>query len=471
MKKTTPLLFLAACILSACSSSPKKEVKKAPVEAYKAFGSGSFALRPLKEVTLDNGLKIIFIHDDTLPRISLTMLFKSGVLQDPRGLEGLNAITTYLLEQGTQTRSALQLADDFGQFGSEANLTPGSDFSLAFADSLSSSGEELLKVFADMVMNPAFADKEIVRMKSQILAGLQKKVDNPSSYADERSESFLFGAHAYHYDTNGTPAAVRKIRKQDIIRHYLMYFRPNNSSLAVVGSFGDDFEEQTKAIFSKWTKRNIPHLEQEKIPAVDALKIHLVTKKNLQQAQLRLAQVGMKRNDPDFLKLRVANEILGGSFASRLNQKVRAELGLTYSINSSFDSRADGGMFEISTFTKNETVEKTLNETLKVMKDFVDNGVNEKELQAAKNLLIGQFPRAIETSDKTAFNILALDFYGIPKSYLTDYNRNIEKITLKDVNDVIKRRLSAQNFKVLIYADPKVANQLKDLHVQRENMN
>ncbi len=467
MNKLNCLKALAVPFLMvACSSGLKKIEVPAAASDYQSYSSGSFVLRPFKEVLLDNGLKIIFIHDTSLPRVSLSMFVRSGVIQDPVNLQGLNFLTSYMLAQGTQTRSATQLADSFGQLGSELSISPGSDFSMVVSDSLSTSKDELLKLFADVVQNPAFADAEISRLKSRIQASLKKKIDDPSSYADDKFDELIFANHPYAFDNSGTPDSVRKITKQNVIRHYLANFRPNNASLAVVGNFDATFEEQVKTAFEKWAKRTIIVKIPESVPVVSDLQIQLLTKKGLQQAQIRLGQVGIKRNDPDFLKLRVANEILGGGFSSRLNQKVRDDLGLTYSIESSFNSQADVGSFDISTFTKNESVAQTLREVMKVVENFVINGVTEKELESAKTLLIGQFPRAIETSDKTAFNILALDFYGIPKTYLTDYNKTIEKIRLKDVNEAIKKHISAKNFKVLIYADPKIAVQLKDYKIE-----
>ncbi len=453
MMKRGIFLIQASLVLSlvGCAGSGKKvEVSS---DGYKKMSSGSFALRPFKEVTLENGLKVIFINDSSLPRVSLTLLVKSGVLQDPKGLEGLNALTSYLLEQGTQTKNAEQIADAFGSLGTEMNITPGADFTLLFSDSLSANKNDLLKLFSEIAMNPSFTDVELNRMRSQMIAGLQKKNDNPSQFADDKADELVFGKHPYSKDTNGTIESLKKMTKQDLIRHYLTFFRPNNSSLAVVGNFDAQFEKDISETFAKWNRKNIPSVSFDKLENLEANKTTTIKKKGLQQAQIRLSQVGIKRNDPDFIKLRVANEILGGSFASRLNQKVRDDLGLTYSIYSMFDTRLDAGAFQISTFTKNGSVQTTLDETLKVVSDFVDNGATEKELSAAKNQLVGQFPRAIETADKMAFNLLALDFYGIPASYLTDYNETVQKISLSEINDVIKRRISKDKFHILIYSN------------------
>ncbi|KHD89462.1 MAG: peptidase M16 [Bdellovibrio sp. ArHS] len=454
---TLPLICSA---LLACSTSAKKEGPK-PGTGYVQKGNGSFKLQPYKEVTLENGLKIIYIHDASLPRVSFTLLLKTGNMQETASKAGLNALTAYMLEQGTQTRDALKIADDFGQLGAGMDVSPGYDVTTLYSDSLITSSGTLLELFADVAMNPAFKDAEINRIRSQMLANLQKKIDNPSAFADDKMDQFLYGNHPYSRDVNGTPEALRGITKQDIIKHYLTFYRPNNASLAVVGSFNADFEKAVQDVFAKWTKRTIPEVATEAAPAIEGLKVKLIVKKGLQQTQIRVAQLGIDRKNEDYLRLRLSNESLGGGFASRLNQKVRDDLGLTYSIYSFFDVRKDRGSFEISTFTKNETAGKTLEETLKVVSDYVTGGAQEPEVAAARNQLIGQFPRAIETADRLAYNLLSLDFYGIPVDYLTDFNKNVGKIKVSDSNAAIQRALGAGGFKVLVYGDEKIISQFE----------
>ncbi|MBO9667097.1 MAG: insulinase family protein [Bdellovibrio sp.] len=454
---TVPVVCMS---LMACSSSSTKNTVPVP-NGYAAPKGGSFKLQPFKEVVLENGLKVIYVRDMTLPRVSLTMLVKTGNMQEPESLAGLNAMTAYLLEQGTQTRDAMKIADEFGQMGSGVDVTPGSDVTTIYSDSLTSSQGKLLEVYSDLVMNPAFKDVEINRMRSQMVAGLKKKIDNPSSYADEQMDKFLFGEHPYGRDVNGTMEGLRDLRKQDIIKHYLTFYRPNNSTLAVVGQFDEAFEKQVQEIFGKWTKRTIPTVTSVAPPVIDGLKVKLIVKKGLQQTQIRVSQLGIERKDADFIPLRLSNEVLGGSFGSRLNQKVRDDLGLTYSIYSNFDVRKERGSFDISTFTKNETAAKALDETLKVLTNFADNGATEQEVVAARNQLIGQFPRAIETADRLAYNLLVLDFYGISYDYLTDYISNVNKIKQKDSNAAVKRHIDPKNFKVVIYGNESIVPQFK----------
>lgn len=462
MNKISALLTLplmCASLTVGCSSSSKKTEKPAP--GYVSKSNGSFKLQPYKEVQLENGLKIIYVRDTSLPRVSLTLLLRTGAMQETADKAGLGALTSYLLEQGTQSMDAMKVADAMGQIASSLDVSPGSDVTRIYADSLNISSETLLKLFADFVMNPAFKDAEIQRMRSQMLASLQKKVDNPSAYIDSQADLFLYGNHPYGRDVNGTLEGLKSISKQDVIKHYLTFFRPNNASLAVVGNFNDDFEKSVQESFAKWTKRTIPEMKAEAPPAIDSLQVKLIVKKGLQQSQIRIMSLGIARENPDYLRLRLANEVLGGGFASRLNQKVRDDQGLTYSIYSGFDPRKERGSFEISTFTKNETAGKTLDEALAVLTDYVNQGPTDKEIAAGKSQLIGQFPRAIETADSLAYNILALDFYGIPVDYLTNFNKNVSAIKAKDAHEAMKKAVDPSKLKIVVYGDEKIIPQFE----------
>lgn len=450
--------------LVGCTASEKKteisKVNKAPVAVVAT--ESQFKLRPMREMQLENGLKIIFINDNSLPRVSMTMLAKVGARQDPKGKEGINSLTSQLLEQGTQSRNATVLADELGQLGTEIGIEPGHDFTIITMDGLVNSADKLLSLYSDIIMNPAFMDGEVARAKSQVIAQQQKKIDNPSSYANDAFDLFLYQSHPYANDISGTPASVKKITKQDIIRHYLNNYRPNNAELAVVGRFNKDFEVKVSEAFKKWPGKPIKEVANPELKPIQGLEMKLVSKPGLQQAQIRIGGFGIRRNDPDFLKLRVANVALGGDFGSRLNQHIRDDLGLTYSIYSSFDSRADRGPFLISTFTKNETVGKVLQESLKSLSEFVDKGITEAELKASKEQLLSQFPRAIETADRLAYNILMLNYYGVPLSYLQDFTKNVEALSLSEINQSIQKHIDAKNLRVLVYADEKkVADQLK----------
>jgi zinc protease len=137
--------------------------------------------------------------------------------------------------------------------------------------------------------------------------------------------------------------------------------------------------------------------------------------------------------------------------------RVRVQLGLTYGISSQFESKAELGNFQVSTFTRNETLKKTIQETLSVLKNYYADGVNGEEVEMAKNYLMGQFPRSVETSEKLGYNLAVLKLYNISDSYLRNYMSSIADISKSEVNDVIKKYLKPEDMKILVFGDKKSA--------------
>jgi zinc protease len=455
---------IIVCALGLSASIGLLSCSSRDLKSQSAVDNTEFRLRDFSEITLNNGLRVIFIQDTSLPRVSLQLLISAGSINDPDGKKGITALTMSLLDQGTAKRTANQISDELNQIGSEIAQVPGQDFSTVSVSALSTHKEKVLGIFSDIVMNPAFSAKEINRVRSELRAALMRIVDQPSSFADQKLEEVLFGNHPYGKPILGEVVDLEKISRTDLIRHYFRYVRPNNSSLAVVGNFNEDFKEKVKSLMATWQMRPLENNQLASIIAQPRKEIFLFAKKDLKQTQIRIGQIGITRNHPDFLKLRLANLVLGGAFASRLNQKIRDDLGLTYSISSQSDPRLVAGTFEVSTFTRHEKTKTVIAETLKLVDDFVGKGISQRELNAAKNLLIAQFPGAIETPDRLGYNLLVLRRYGIPDSYLKEFITNVQAVTLAEVNAAIKNNLNAKNLQIVVFSDKEqVLPQLSEI--------
>lgn len=427
-------------------------------------GSGSFKLRPFREVTLKNGLKVLLVEDKSLPYFSMFMLVAAGSSNDGLTASGTAFLVGDLLDKGTSKRGAMELADAMGQIGGELSVDVGQDFTMISASTLAEHQATLLQNFSEMVTEPAFSANEVDRAKKQVIAQLQKTVDNPGNFAEVVFDSYLYGSHPYARRVLGRKRDVTKLRKKDIIKYYLTHYRPNNAQLAIVGDFAPTIVEDLETVFGKWTSRKPAELTFPEVPSISGLQIQVIDKQDLKQTEIRLGHPGIKRTEPDFLKLRVANTILGGAFHSRLVDEIRDRRGLTYSINSSFDARKDAGPFTVSTFTRHEKVGETVSETLRVMKEFWEKGVTDKEVADAKALLRGMFPRSLETAERLGETMLILRYYQIPDSYLTNYLRDIEKIKTAEVNEAIKKHLQPANLKVLVFSPKdKVLSQLRPI--------
>lgn len=443
MKSLTFLIVAASFFVSSCASGPRFSTTATP----------AFHLRPYQEETLPNGLKLIFITETSLPRVSFELMVKTGTASEPQSLPGLHAMATSLLDQGTKTKKALEIADSFAQIGVDFSAMPAPDYTFLTASGLSIYATDALKLFSEVVMTPSFDRKELERLRAQRIAEIAKSQDQPHSFADEMFDREVYGSHPYSNPVVGTKDGIRKMKRDDLAKYYEKHFRPGNSMLAVVGAVDDNIKAEVRKIFGAWPIGAPLGVEKMDPPDSPNKNLKLVSKRDLKQTQIRIGHLGIRRNDPDFMPLRIANLVLGGSFSSRLNQRVRDDLGLTYSIHSASDPRLDRGSFEISTFTRNEKAGETIKETLAVLDEFVQRGITENELNSAKALMIGQFPASIETPDRLAATIMVLRRYGIEDDYLRNYNQIVSRVTVKDVNDAIRKHINPEKLKIVVYAD------------------
>lgn len=448
------LAFLGTLI--SCSSANK---------VSRVFNSSPrFDLRDYEVKTLKNGLEVIMIKDESLPSFSLSLMLKSGSASDPNGKSGLTAMVANLLEKGSAKRDATQIADAFGQIGSDFSASVAQDYIVFSAQSLSFQLDTLLNDFAEVLLRPAFSVQEMERLRALTLSKVKNIYDQPDDLADVAFNQFLYQSHPYAKMQLGTVKDLQGLKRRDVIKHYFQQYRPNNAILAVVGRFDDSIFGKIEAKFGQWQSRPFEPRPETPFPEVKGLNLQIVDKSDLKQSQIIVGHKGIQRKDTNFLVLRVANLILGGDLSSRLSVEVRVKRGLTYSISSRFEAKKDFGPFLVSTFTRHDKVGETVSEILRTLKVFRDNGVSEDELERVKALLRGQFPRTLETSEALAFNLSVLRLYGIPDSYLENYLDEIAKITKSQVDQAIQNYIRPEDIKVLVLSPKdKSLGQLKPL--------
>lgn len=473
---TTGSLLLS--VLS-CSHSHKVETGSvakpaAPVAQVSAIGEGPLKrvvnnakLRSYEEHQLANGLKVLLVNDTTLPYVSYSLALKNGSNADPKDFAGLGHFVAELLETGTSKKSAAEIATELSKLAAEFDQSVSSDFTTLSSSCLSEDASALLDIFHDLVTQPSFTNQEIERKRKELIAEASKTQDNPEAFAEKAWFRYLYSGHPYGHTSLGQISNLKNMTKKQIIQYYLKYYRPNNATLVIVGKYTPELIEKAESLFGAWQARDLAPVVYPPVVKVTGQEVLIVDKPGLVQAQIRIGNLGIKRTSEDFLTIRIANTILGGAFSSRLVDRVRKELGLTYSISSGFDARQDSGPFEISTFTKVSSVGKTIEESLAVLKKFHDSGVSSAEAEMSKGYLKGIFPTAIETAEKFAHNLVVLKLYGIDDSYLTQYISNVDKTTADDLNRVIKNNFDDKNLKILVYGPAdQIKDQLKNFKVE-----
>ena len=416
---------------------------------------------------LSNGLEVLLVKDD-LPYLSVDIMFKVGSGMDPEDKEGLISLLSELIDKGTKNRSAVQIAGDMELLGTSFLYDLDKD-SLSFSvETLSWLDRDILEIFSEIITQPVFLATEFRRAKEKAIAWVERSAEDFSSYSSRVFNKYLYESHPYGFYQNGSLKSLKNIQLKDIKDFYSRYFNPKQAVLSVSGQYPDNIVQQLEQFFGKW-KFSFPENKKNQkisvsaVPTVKKTEVLLVNHTAAVQSEIRIGHISINRSHPDYLPLRVANVILGGSFSSRLMNRIRVQKGLTYGISSYFSAKKELGAFKLGLAVRNDKVGNALLETIGVLENFYENGITEEELKKAKRLLKNQFIIGVSTADNFAHYLMYLNSQNIPYSYAEEYFNKLTSLTLDTINAAVKKHLHPYQIKILIltYVD-QIKSQLKD---------
>ncbi len=402
------------------------------------------------------GAEVYFVENHDLPIVDVSVNFSAGSARDSIEKSGLARITKYMMTLGAAGMSDEVIANKMADVGAIL----GSDFDADRAGlklrTLSSVREQAqaLDVFTKILQQPDFNEAVLNREKARIISGLQESATQPESISSKAFMAALYGKHPYSLDDSGEVASVSSINKPDLQGFYKQFYGAKG---AVIAMMGDLTREQANKIAENIAS-GLPKAPQPVvIPAVEApaKAVEQRIAHPASQSHILLGYTGIKRGDSDLFPLYVGNYILGGGgFVSRLTEEVREKRGLVYSVYSYFMPMAELGPFQIGLQTKKEQADAALKLVRETVNKFIENGVTEAELKAAKANIIGGFPMRIDSNSKILDYIAMIGFYKLPLNYLDEYNNNVAKVTTAQIKDAFSRRIKPDNFVTIVVGDP-----------------
>lgn len=434
---------------------PPAESKLAPVK-----------LPPIKEKVLKNGLKVIVVEHHELPVISLRLLCKAGSIYDPPDKAGITQFMAGLMDKGTKSFSAKEIADKIDFVGGSIGAGSGWDATYLTCEVLSKYIDTAIELLQEVTLDPAFSEDEIERLRKQTLSDIETDKDSPSSLATENFNRRLFQHHPYANPIEGTAESVGSFTREDILDQYRLVFVPDNSVFFVVGDVSprEGFKIAEKAL-GAWPKGTAPTADFPQPSAPKGYHVYLVDKPDATQAQIRFGHLGISRSNEDYFSIMIMNYILGGGgFSSRLTKVIRAEEGLTYGIRSSFSARLQPGPFTVSTFTKNESTLEAIQKTIDLVKEFQQEGPTETELKEAKSYYEGSYPLNFETPNQIASRLQNVELYNLGADYIEKYRSRVEAVTAEDVIRVARKYIHPDDMIfVIVTKAGEVREQLENL--------
>jgi zinc protease len=432
----------------------------------KAAAAKPLQLATPATATLPNGLTLILSERRTVPLVAANLVFRTGSDANPLDKPGLANFVAAMLDEGTTTRNALQIADEVAVLGGSIGTGSSMDASTVNARALSRNFGPLLNVMADVVLNPSFPAAEIERQRAQRLAQLVQQREDPGTVAALTSASALYGAkHPYGYSETGTEASVKAMTAADMQAFWKQNFVPNNAALIVAGDITmPELRAMAEKAFGAW-QRGTPAQPALGAPGTTTARVIIVNKPG-PQTQVRVVTLGAPRSSPDFRPLQLMNLALGGNFASRINMNLREKNGYTYGASSQFTFRKSAGPFQVGSGIRTEVTGQGIAEIFNEIKGIVERPVTADELARAKDGMSNSLPGAFETNGNAVGNFSNVFTYSLPLDYYSRYAEQVAAVTTAQTADVAKRYLVPDKMIVIAVGDlEKIEPELKKLNL------
>ncbi|MEO6699594.1 MAG: pitrilysin family protein [Paraperlucidibaca sp.] len=400
--------------------------------------------------TTAEGLRVMWSRNTQLPLLDVRLVFDAGAAREGE-LSGAAVAVSDLLDEGTQTRSAQQVAEGFEQIG--ANFTTASyrDMALVSLRVMSDAArrDAATSLLSEVVSQPRFAADDWQRLQESMRLNLRQRMQSPAGRAGQTFYQSLYGNHPYSRMPGGDTGSIERMTPADIAAFHQRYYTAKNGVLVLVG----DITRADAEMLATRLSRALP--VGEKAPALPAVmplakaeRVHQVF--SSEQVHIVLGEVGISRTDPDYFALMVGNELLGGSgFGTLLTRELREKRGLTYSVTSQFIPMRAAGPFQISFSTRHDQATEALALTRQLLSDFVRQGPTEADVSAAKANLSQAFPRSVASNDQVASFLAMIGFYELPDSFIDDYIGQLAAVDLAQVRAAMSRHIHPERLLVV----------------------
>jgi len=461
----TIVLVVVAILLLGFAAQAAAQARDWPSETPpRPLTAHEVTFPPYEIRTLGNGLRVVAVLHHEQPAVSIRLLVGAGSAQDPKGKGGVANLMASLLDQGTTTRSAQQIADQIDFIGGDLGTGAATDLSFVNAIVMKDSFQTGMDLLADVARNPAFAAEEIERQKDQILSSIRVNADDPGYIADVVFDRLVYGFHPYGLPGTGTEDSLSSLTRDDLQAFHRQYFVPNNMVLAIVGDVtNDEAFAAAERVFGGWPRGTLPAAAPVDPPA-PARRIVIIDKPDAVQTSIRVGQLAIPRKHPDYMTWDLAVKILGGEGANRLHQVLRSQYGLTYGAEANAESRKDAGDFVAETDTRTDMTGQALRLMVDEFSRLVRERVGQRELADAQAYLAGSFPLTIETPDQIATQVLNVLFYDLPISEIGTFRERVLAVTPEDIQRVARQYVRPDRLSIVLVGNARAfASQLVEL--------
>jgi zinc protease len=406
---------------------------------------------------LANGLSVLSIENHALPIVALTLVAAgAGAAADPKGQAGLAAFTADLLDEGAGGLSAIAIAEEEARLGAEVEIDVDADDAEISLDTLSTTLDGTLDLLSKLITQPTFDTREVERVKGDRSTDLALRRDRPREVASLMLNAALYGPSSpYGHPSAGVSEQFARLGVNEVRAFYREHWNPAAMTLVVAGDM--DPAQLQSALRSKlgaWKPPGAkPPLPPTAAPAKLNQRLLLSDRRAAEQSDVRVGLIGPARKDARFFAFEVFNTILGDGFTSRLMQRLREQLGITYGASADMHWRVASGPFVIASAIVTPETARGLSEIVALVDELGKVDVPAAELEKAKQNMIRALPAEFETNATTADAFAELALLGLPDDWYAGYADGIRKVSAADVKAVAKTLVPAQRLVFSVVGD------------------
>ena len=354
------------------------------------------------------------------------LLLDAGFASDQFAEPGTASLAMSMLDEGTTTRSALQISDRLADLGATLGTSSRLDVSTVSLEALTAQLEPSLELFADVVLHPAFRTADVERLRKQRLVQIQREKADPVGMAIRVFPRVAYGeghAYAIPWTGSGTEASTAKITRADLVKFHQTWFKPNHATLIVVGATSmAEIRPRLERLFAGWRPGDVPQKNIAAVPPRPTTSVYLLDRPGAIQTVLIAGDIAPPKANPDEAAIETMSAVLGSDFGSRINMNLREDKHWSYGAFSFIRDARGPRPFIAYAPVQTDKTKDAIVELQKELRGILgERPVQPEELQRAKASLTLTLPGSWETMGAVAGSIGEIVAYGLDDRYFDTY--------------------------------------------------
>jgi len=426
------------------------------ISAPAAAAPAALQLPATDSFKLANGLQVFVVKNDRLPTVSFELALHAGRQQEPRARLGVSEATADMLVKGTRKHDAVGLARAIEFVGGTIGADATFEATLVQCSVLSRNKNTCFDLLPEMITQATFPENELAKIKQNMIAGVRGRLDNAGELASVHVQNLLWGPDHVRGWIN-SESSIGAIKRDELVTWAKTWYVPNNAILVVSGDIdGKTIKSEVERAFGSWKRSELPPNPSFKEPSLSGIRIRLVDKPGQTQTHIRVAQFGIRHDDPRFFETLVWNYALGGGdFSSRLMKVVRVKGGKTYGASSAFDRNLDKGSFVAQTYTRNAEAVATTKLILGEIATMAKEGPSDDEVHAAIANIAGGYALRFQSANDFGAALIGAELHNFGTEYLTNYPLAVGKVDQAAAKKAAAELLDPKDYVIVMVGDAK----------------